>query len=516
MRFSPSHFALFLLALSCGDPRDELAERRQPPPDATTEPSPDASRADSGPVVEASPGAEVAFEPPATPSGVPPIARIRFTLPEEASPNGAILVSGTLSKTQLRDISRGTITKTVGERSVQALMWSDPEDARTVVVAPLSALTPGETYTLATAYPSGSTSFVVAEGELPVLRRVWPWPKDAAASPDFAIWCGDIPLALSPREARIEPGGVLGTIRRGIGTDAVSAASCLRWDASEPSTSDGLLVPPPVIELDDGSLVALDPAPLLGNGGAPALEPVPCPASELPFGPACIHVDDDRLILRPSYWSALWAVEVGDTSALQVTVEGARFLVRPLPPASSVTIQAAAVDAAGRVIEIREEVTTAPPRSHLVINEVMAAPRGPEPAQEWIELVNDGSEPANLADYQLDVAGTAAALPAVILAPGEYALIVSEAYVLGEGSDIPPASGTRLVRIPKLGKRGLSNEGQVIALLDEDGAVVSRFPAIPKPQKGVSVIRVRPDALDELPGSFAYDAKGGSSPGVGN
>lgn len=516
--------AIFLgvfFLVGCGDPMSELSPRKQDP-DASNAAAPpptgDASliEGDGGPIVEVTPGAEVAFDPPATPAGVAPIVRVRFKLPEPASPDGAILVSGTLSKSQLRDISKGKITMTVGDRRVNALIWSDPDEPQAVLAAPLTSLIPGELYTLALANPSSSTSFVVSESELPVLLRVWPWAKDAAASPNFAIWCGDAPLAFSSREARVDPFGVVGTMRLGIGAQTVDAASCLRWDATEPVTGDVLLVPPPAVELDDGRLVALDPAPLLGNGMAPELEPAPCPASEIAFGPACIHVDDDRLTVRPSYWSALWAVESGNTQALQVALEGARFLVRPLPPASSVMINAAAVDAAGRVIEIREEVTTAPPRAHLVVNEVMAAPKGPEPAQEWIELVNDGSEPADLADYQLAVADTAVPLPSVILPPGAYAVVVSEAYVLGEGSDVPPASGTRLVRIPKLGKRGLSNEGQVIALLDKEGAVVSRFPALPKPQKGVSVIRVRPDALDELPGSFAYDPNGGSSPGVGN
>lgn len=508
--------ALFVTSfLGCGDPRDGFGERKQPSSQSNPQLGPDASfEGDAGPVVETSPGAEVAFDPPATPSGVPPIARIRFTVPEEASPHGAILVSGTLSKTQLRDISRGTISKVVGERRVEALIWGDPSDPHSVIAAPLLALDEGETYTLALASPSSSTSFVVARPELPTLRRVWPLPKDAASSPAFAIFCGDEALPpLGPREMEAQPGDIAGVIRSGIGAEGLSVPSCLRWDASESLLSTGLFVLPPTVELDDGTLVALDPSPLAGNGMAPALDPVPCPAHELPLGPGCIHVDDDRLVVRPSYWSALWAVQSGDASALQVALEGMRFLLRPLPPASSVSIRAAAVDAAGRVVEAEVEVTTQAPRAHVVITEVMAAPKGPEPAQEWIELFNDGHEPADLADFQLDVAGAATPLPSLVLPPGAFALVVSEAYVLAEGSDVPPASGTFLVRIPKLGKRGLSNEGQVIALLDAEGAVVSRFPAVPKPQKGVSVVRVRPDALDELPSSFAYDPNGSSSPG---
>lgn len=507
--------ALIVTSFGCGDPRDGFGEKKQPSSHSPVPPGPDASVEDGGPVVETSPGAEVAFEPEATPSGVSPIARIHFTVPEEASPHGAILVSGTLSKTQLRDISRGTISKVVGERRVEALIWGDPSDPQTVIAAPLTPLDVGETYTLALASPSSSTSFVVAQAELPMLRRIWPLPKDAAASPGFAVFCGDEALpSLALVEMAAQPGDIAGVMRSGIGAEGLNVPSCLRWDASEPlAMAAAPFVLPPTIELDDGRLVALDPSPLAGNGMAPTLAPAPCSARELPLVPGCIDVDDDRLVVRPSYWSALWAVQSGDASALQVALEGMRFLLRPLPPASTVSIRAAAVDAAGRVIEAEAEVTTPSPRAHLVITEVMAAPRGPEPAQEWIELFNDGQEAADLADFQLDVAGTAAPFPSVVLPKGAFALVVSEAYVLAEGSDVPPASGTFLVRIPKLGKRGLSNEGQVIALLDAEGAVVSRFPAVPKPQKGVSVVRVRPDALDELPSSFAYDPNGSSSPG---
>lgn len=517
MRFSFIPFALVLFSFGCGDSLDGFAERRQPPPDASAEVAPDASLAETEPLIEASPGTHVAFEPAATPSGVPPIVRIRLSLPEEASPNGAILVTGTLSKTQLRDISKGTISKTVGDRRLHSLIFRDPEDAHTIVAAPLSMLTPGETYTLAIAAPSASLTFVATESELPVLRRVWPLPKDAAASPAFAIFCAETSLApVTNRPALAEPLGTLGIFRSGIGAETVAEPSCLRWDATEAFAPAGPLVLPPALELDDGSLVALDPTPLVGNGAAPPLEAFPCPHGELPLGPSCIAVDDDRLVVRPAYWSALFAVRGGDAFTRKVTLEGARFLLRPLSPMSESTIVAAAVDAAGRVTEAETIVTTAAPRAHLVISEVMAAPLGPEPAQEWIEVVNDGSEPADLADYRLDVAGAATSLSSVILSPGELVLIVSEAYVLNEGSDVPPASGTRLVRIPKLGKRGLSNEGQVIALLDEESAVVSRFPALPKPQKGVSVVRLRPDALDELPASFAYDPNGSSSPGADN
>lgn len=512
-------FSLFLAIslLACGDPRAELSERRSSPqPPASAETPPDASLEGGDRSLDASPGVEVSFDPPASPSGVHPVTRIYLRLPEPASSSGALLVHGTLSASQLRDIARGKVANTVAERQVRTIFWVDPDDAHTLVAAPLASLVPGETYTVAIASPSGSASFLVGEEVLPLLRRVWPLPMDAAASPHFAIFCGSEPLALEPREVQAEPAGVEGSLRAGIGSTKVDAPSCLRWDALDPSPVEGPLVLPPAIELADGSLVALDPVPLVGDGSAPELDPVPCAGTEVAFGDACLAIEDDRLLVRPPYWGSLVALEAADASLVHVALEGARFLLRPLPPSSVVQARAALVDAAGRVSEVEKEIATLPPRARPIVNEVLAAPLGPEPAQEWIELFNDGLEPAELLGLELDVNGTKTFLPEATLAPGAYALVVSDAFVMGEGSDPPPASGTRLVRVPKLGKQGLTNEGATITLRIPDGPVLSRFPSSPKPKKGVSVVRIRPDALDELPASFALDALGSSSPGSAN
>ena len=515
----PLLFALALCLLGCGDPLDQLPERGSVPSPTASETIPDASTAPSreggAPGIDASPGVEVAFEPPASPFGVPSVVRIHLRLPEPATSSDALLVQGTLSASQLRDIAKGKVSNTVAERQVKTLFWVDPDDSHLLVAAPLTRLASGETYTLATVSPHASVAFVVADEGPPLLRRTWPLPLDAAASPHFAIYCGDRPLGLAPRPLQANPGRVEGTVRQGIGSDRVEVPHCLRWDAAGAEAGDGLRLLPPALELDDGQIVALDPVPLLGSGIAPGLDPVLCSDAEVSFGPACLSIDDDRVLVRPPYWGSLWALEAADASLVHIAFEGTRFLLRPLPPATTVTIRAAAVDAAGRLIEIEQKVETLAARAHLVVNEVMATPLGPEPAQEWIELYNDGLAPAELGGLELDVNGTKTVLPEATLAPGAYALVVSEAFVVGEGSDPPPASGTLLVRVPKLGKQGLSNEGPTITLRTADGVTLSRFPSL-KPKKGVSVIRVRPDALDELPSSFALDPLGSSSPGSAN
>jgi hypothetical protein len=147
--------------------------------------------------------------------------------------------------------------------------------------------------------------------------------------------------------------------------------------------------------------------------------------------------------------------------------------------------------------------TTLGPMPHVILNEAQANPLGPEPAQEWVELVNDGSVAANLGGYVLADIGGTTTLPDALLPPGGYALIVNETFVEDDELDPPPAPGTLLLRVAKLGLNGLSNSGEPLKLIDTEGQVVSRFPATPKPKAGRSVSRVKPDAPDGIAASFA-------------
>src|SRR5262249_22468702 len=130
-----------------------------------------------------------------------------------------------------------------------------------------------------------------------------------------------------------------------------------------------------------------------------------------------------------------------------------------------------------------------PPRSHVVVNEVMANPAGPEPAEEWVELYNDGGDTENLAGYTLDDGTAATSLPEAELAPGAFALVVAQAYVADDGVDPAPSPSARIVRVRMLGQNGLSNDGERLVLRDASGAPLSVFPRV-KTKNGVSVARV--------------------------
>jgi hypothetical protein len=159
---------------------------------------------------------------------------------------------------------------------------------------------------------------------------------------------------------------------------------------------------------------------------------------------------------------------------------------------------------------------TGPLEPHVVLNEVLANPLGPEPEQEWVELFNDGLGTVSLDAWTLEDVGGQTALPSFALSPGQFALIVPVGYDKTSTVDIPPAPNVPLLFVEKLGTNGLANAGEPLLLRAPDGQVVSTFPAVPKPKAGVSVARRVPGALDWEPEAFARHADPGASPGAAN
>jgi hypothetical protein len=149
--------------------------------------------------------------------------------------------------------------------------------------------------------------------------------------------------------------------------------------------------------------------------------------------------------------------------------------VTSLPPSSAATVVVRAVDRAGNAAEsapIAWQTPAALPS--VAITEVLANPLGPEPAQEWVELRNLGGDPVSLEGLGIADSRGADLLPAAMLAPGAYALVVTAAYDPENGADPPPRAGAQLLRVDgRIGADGLSNGGEVTRLLRGDEVVSS-------------------------------------------
>jgi hypothetical protein len=355
--------------------------------------------------------------------------------------------------------------------------------------------------------------FTVAPVEVaPVLVRVWPDPSPALLSAG-AVWCAPFALPEVDREVTLAPAGSAGRLVRGTGTN-VPAASCLSWfaRADAPAPQAMPAVTPTWIELDEGKAALLEPVQLWPGVPEPVPDPLTCDGTEVRFGPGCITVEDDRMVLRPPEQRILWTIAASESgTTVRKSRAGHSFVVRPLP--ADGRYRWAALDESGRNLEGAVTLTPSPAMTHLVITEVMANPAGIEKDQEWVELYNDGERPIAVGGYALEAGGRSTLLPAGVIGPGAFALIVTEGFVDDDGVDPSPAPGTLLLRVSAIGGDGLSNDGERLALRDGAGQTLSAFPAM-KAKSGVSNARVAPDALDEYLDSFAPSSNGSATPGA--
>jgi hypothetical protein len=185
-----------------------------------------------------------------------------------------------------------------------------------------------------------------------------------------------------------------------------------------------------------------------------------------------------------------------------------------LEPETPYTLEYATVDLAGRWQQGTLSLATLPAQPNVVINEVMANPRGPEPQQEWIELHNAGRAPINLEGFGLEDGGVLTLLPPVELGAGGYLVLTNEAYAPDPATDVPVEPEVML-RLPRLGRNGLANGGEPYTLRDPQGRAVSAFPALAANRPGSSLARVSPSGGDG-PRNFAFHAEPFASPGRPN
>jgi hypothetical protein len=452
----------------------------------------------------------VGVEPDASLTGAPAVLRLRIRVPEGAaeSPEQVRLFAGTLSSYHLGRIREHALPATLLEREVSATTWLEVS-TREIVVAPARPLLPGQTYSVASPALGLIAAFSIGEdGQTPFMMRIWP-PKDGGRGIERAIFCGDAGAPSESASVRLEPLAVPAEIGPSY-RDESPIPGCVQLASLEQPADGALLVPP----LRAGDF-ALDPAPFV-IGPEPRLVPRACQPEESRLGPGCALVQDDRLVLRGFEAPTFWILEAPSLFFATPVQAEQRVVVRNLIPESSLEVSVTVLDRAGRSTSERTVMTTRSVEPHVVISEVLADAIGPEPAQEWIELTNDGRAPVDLDRWTLEDVGGTVLLPPHRLEPGAFVLLVSQGYSEQATWDVAPRSGTAVLRLLELGKNGLANSGEPLLLRSPEGTVVSRFPATPKPKPGVSVARAAPWALDDDAASFRLHGPPGASPGAAN
>ncbi|MFW6023622.1 MAG: lamin tail domain-containing protein [Myxococcota bacterium] len=245
-----------------------------------------------------------------------------------------------------------------------------------------------------------------------------------------------------------------------------------------------------------------------------------CALDEQPAGPGCLLAFDDRAVLRlqGSAPLRLW-LSAGSSAASAVAPRGdATLWLRDLEPGCDLRATLRSADLLGRQASLGFELPMPSSLPPVFITEVRADALGPEPGQEYVEVVNSGDVPIDLQGFSLSDAphdeGDVVAEPAVVPAGGR-ALLVPARFDPQDPDDAPVPPGAILIRLDTaLGSGGLSNAGEPVFLRDPRGRRVSAAPAVAPPDPGVCLIRASSDGRTDDREAFAFDALGGCTPGL--
>jgi hypothetical protein len=469
MRFAL--WVLLLLGWGCSDPSLDLPERGDPRLSAELE--------------------------PATSDGLVPLvfrARLRGA-PVSGSP---WLFRGEVSDYYARALKRGEVPDALRERAVAVRFWRDAADSW---LQPVEWLEPEATYTLAFT-GAGVVQVLLSQAarDRPA-RRVFPaMGRDKYRVSVLCDLADEGPWS----ELALERGGIALHAASGIAGQTHAGCATLQVDGA---LTEPVVAPPRFAGRE------LDPSPWRPLPPDLAEAPAACSVGE-PFFGACLEVLDDRLRVTPSELDLLFLLAAPRQGMLAARAGTREVLLRGLSPNTEVELVGSVLSSAGACEPLRARVTTISARRHLVLNEVLANPVGPEPDAEWLELVNDSERPASLSDLWLEDSGGHVLLPDAELGPGEIALIVSERF-RASGVDVPVPEGVRLLRVPSLGARGLANGGETLLLVGPEG-VVSRFPSLAASHAGRSLARRTLDGSDDDPAGFAEQVTVGATPGAPN
>ncbi len=254
-------------------------------------------------------------------------------------------------------------------------------------------------------------------------------------------------------------------------------------------------------------------------------EDEPCALDETALeGGGCLLADDRSLAVRlrtSEPVRAFFSVSHVGTrrEAAVVSPRGDVALsVRGLAPETAFDATLYLIDAAGLELEQHVSLPTTAALASLSITEVRSDPRGVEPRQEYVEVLNFGAVPVDLRDFSLsdraDDEGDRVTR-AFLLPAGARALFVADAFDAEDANDDAPAPGVPLVRIgTSIGSGGLSNAGEPLFLRDPSGRRVSAAPAMAARAAGACIVRIAADPRDGSSAAFVPDALDGCTPGL--
>lgn len=427
----------------------------------------------------------------------PCVFRLRID-PAPESLDDLVLFQDELSSYYRGRVAAGDLPDSLAERRVPMLAWR--VGTTEAFVQPSQPLAQGTRYTLAALGHGALAQIIIGATEAPLLERRWPRGVGGAFG---GVYCLEPGYDLAPFSLMFAPDEA-----RGDFVPFDFAPECAWLSIHD---AGGVRVPPPA-----AGGVLVDPSLLVDLQSLAAPVPALCVDPCVALGPGCICAEDDRAVITGPNEAAFWVLDLAGRSTAGETTAELPLVVAELVPSTSHSLTGVVFDLAGRGTEVAARFRTGAPRARVVINEVYANAAGPEPEQEWVELTNAGTLSTTLAGYVLEDVGGAAVFPDVELAPNAHAIVVNASYSPEPDHDPVPPAGTLVVMVERLGKSGLSNEGEALRLSAPDGEIVSRFPGHRASEAGISIARRTPWADDAATDAFAAHGAPGASPGAPN
>ena len=413
----------------------------------------------------------------------------------------------------------------------------------TVRLTPLARLARGTSYALGVASwaragggpPLGEPHVValrVRDDGTAGARVAGAWPADGTSGVPT-----NIAMAAVRFDGDVDPVGLridlLGSHGAAVeGDRSLRACSDIGWsdgtcavfvprEALAPAATYRLFVPGDVLDATGAPLGPWSAEITTANDITPriALDELPCALDETTVDGACVLADDDRITIRAHATgpARFFASAEGSVASAVAPRGDATLTLRGLGPSREVAVDLRTIDLAGRETVTLVPASTTEPLARVFITEVRADPRGPEPAQELVEVLNSAAVPIDLQGFALsdraDREGDVV-IGSVLVAAGARALFVADSFDPRQPDDPAVPDGVVLVHIgASLGSGGLSNAGEPLFLRDAAGRRISAAPAMRAPGPGICLVRVSTDGRTGEADAFAPDPAGGCSPG---
>lgn len=246
----------------------------------------------------------------------------------------------------------------------------------------------------------------------------------------------------------------------------------------------------------------------------PQFLPLDCAKDEARHASLCLLSSESQLGVRArSDENGLLGLALAPDLHAGLAMAGEYALLAPLDaPARALLVLS---DMAGNRTQLELDVAPVTDLAQVTIDELRVDPLGPEPSQEYVELLNFGDQPVSIMGFTLTddpYSEGQRITDERELAPGERVLVVAPDFDVQDESDGPPASGARFARLA--GALSLRNDGAALLLRDAQGRRLSASPALPPARPGQCIARHDSDSRSAL--GFVLDASGSCTPGFGS